>query len=69
MCPSADGNQTARVFVVGPDVEAGLAALQSGDLEYSVTNGPVAECYVLFLDIAARPDGAWAASDPDATAD
>lgn len=41
--------------------------LQSPEIEYSVTNGEVDKCYLLFLSITSREAGAWAAEDVTAT--
>ncbi|KAI3538538.1 hypothetical protein CSPX01_09466 [Colletotrichum filicis] len=54
------GDQTAKIYLVGEDVDAGLEMLKSPDLTYTVTNGEVDECYLLFLGITNRELGQWA---------
>jgi hypothetical protein len=37
--------------------------LKSPDVAYSITNGEVKDCQMLFLDISERPDDSWFADD------
>ncbi|TEA21620.1 hypothetical protein C8034_v003582 [Colletotrichum sidae] len=55
VCTYKDG-QSPKVYLVGADFEAGLATLKSPDLAYTVTNGLVDDCRLLFLDITERDD-------------
>ncbi|KAH8897555.1 hypothetical protein GQ53DRAFT_817851 [Thozetella sp. PMI_491] len=57
------GNQTAHVFLVGEDIEGGLAMLKSSDVAYSITNGEVDDCYMLSLSVTQPDAGAWADLD------
>ncbi|KAI8283850.1 hypothetical protein K4K56_010361 [Colletotrichum sp. SAR 10_98] len=61
------GDQTAKIYLVGEDVDAGLEMLKSPDLTYTVTNGEVDECYLLFLGITNRELGEWADYGDDVT--
>ena len=47
VCTYSD-NSVPKLFVIN-DVDAGLAMLQSPDVEYSITGGKVDECFVLPL--------------------
>ncbi|TPX08649.1 uncharacterized protein E0L32_009838 [Thyridium curvatum] len=67
VCTYKGDGQGAKIYLIGDDIEAGLELLRSPDLEYSITNGEVDECYLLFLDITSRQDGAWAADDAGAS--
>lgn len=67
MCTYKNATAGAKVYLInGTDIDAGLALLRSPDVEYSVTNGAVDDCYMLFLEITGRADGAWAGWDGDA---
>lgn len=58
-----DGNSTTtqspKIFLV-KDVTEGLKMLMSPDIEYSVTGGPVKECYLLPLQEGSDVQGQWA---------
>tara|TARA_R110002003_G_scaffold152_3_gene13609 strand:- start:25401 stop:25871 length:471 start_codon:yes stop_codon:yes gene_type:complete len=62
------GDQGAKIYLVNEDIEAGINLLKSSDLVYSVTNGQVQDCQVLFLGISERPDDTWSGYDPDVSA-
>ncbi|KAI1389653.1 uncharacterized protein F4822DRAFT_442864 [Hypoxylon trugodes] len=66
VCTYKNTTAGAKVYLVNEDVDAGLAMLKSPDIEYSITNGEVDECYVLFLEVTDRVDGGWAEYDDDA---
>lgn len=67
VCTYKNATLGAKVYLVnGTDVDAGLEMLKSTDIEYSVTNGEVDNCYLLFLEITDRVDGDWAELDEDA---
>ncbi|KAI4868074.1 hypothetical protein F4820DRAFT_445428 [Hypoxylon rubiginosum] len=67
VCTYKNATAGAKVYLInGTDIDAGLALLRSPDVEYSVTNGAVDDCYMLFLEITGRADGAWAGWDGDA---
>ncbi|KAH7078470.1 hypothetical protein FB567DRAFT_534009 [Paraphoma chrysanthemicola] len=59
------GSQGAKIYLVNEDIDAGIKMLKSPDLTYSVTNGPVKDCQVLFLAISDRPDDSWSAYESD----
>lgn len=65
-CTYKNASAGAKVYLIGSDIDAGLAILKSPDVEYSITNGEVDDCYVLFLEITDRVDGDWADYDEDA---
>ena len=57
------GTQGAKIYLVNDDIETGIKMLKSPDLAYSVTNGEVKDCQLIFLGISDRPDGTWATDD------
>ncbi|OTB07245.1 hypothetical protein M426DRAFT_20295 [Hypoxylon sp. CI-4A] len=67
VCTYKNATAGSKVYLIGSsDVDAGLAMLESTDVEYSITNGEVDKCYILFLEVTDRADGAWAEYDDDA---
>lgn len=65
LCTYKEKSSGARIFLINDNIDEGIARLKSPDLAYTVTNGQVDDCKLLFLDISARPDNSWAAYDPD----
>ncbi|KAI1478188.1 hypothetical protein F4774DRAFT_419510 [Daldinia eschscholtzii] len=63
ICTYKNSSAGAKVYLIGSDIDAGLAMLKSPDVEYSITNGEVDDCFVLFLEITDRVDGAWSDYD------
>jgi hypothetical protein len=58
-----DGNttttQSPKIFII-KDVTEGLKMLMNPEIEYSVTGGPVKECYLLPLEDGSDAQGLWA---------
>ncbi|VUC29967.1 unnamed protein product [Clonostachys rosea] len=67
VCTYKDG-QGAKIYVIGEDIEAGLAMLESPDVKYTITNGDVDKCNLLLLSVTSPVDGAWSEYDDDARA-
>lgn len=65
LCTYTADDQGARIFLVNEDIEAGISMLKSPDVAYSVTEGQVKDCQILFLGISERPDDAWATYDAE----
>jgi hypothetical protein len=63
VCTYKDSTQGAKIYLVNEDIDAGIAMLKSPDVAYSITNGEVKDCQMLFLDISNRPDDTWFADD------
>ncbi|RDL42412.1 uncharacterized protein BP5553_02391 [Venustampulla echinocandica] len=59
-------SQSAKIYLITSDIDAGIEMLKSPDIEYSITNGEVDDCYLLSLGITDRTDGDWADWDDDA---
>ncbi|KAF3063999.1 Versicolorin B synthase [Daldinia childiae] len=66
ICTYKNASAGAKVYLIGSDINAGLAIFKSPDVEYSITNGKVDDCYVLFPEITDCIDGDWADYDEDA---
>ncbi|KAF2820090.1 hypothetical protein CC86DRAFT_412555 [Ophiobolus disseminans] len=66
VCTYEDG-QSARIFLVNKDIDDGIAMLKSPDVSYSVTNGKVKDCQLLFLGISERPEDSWVSYDSEPT--
>lgn len=65
VCTYTNSTQGAKIYLVDSDVEAGIAMLKSPDVSYSITNGEVKDCQLLFLELTDRTEGAWADFDED----
>lgn len=65
VCTYTNTSQGAKIYLVDSDVEAGIAMLKSPDISYSITNGEVKDCQVLFLELTDRTEGAWSDYDDD----
>lgn len=63
VCTYKNSTQGAKIYLVNEDIEAGIAMLKSPDVAYSITNGAVKDCQMLFLAISARPEDSWFADD------
>ncbi|KAI8959741.1 hypothetical protein F5Y11DRAFT_359015 [Daldinia sp. FL1419] len=63
ICTYKNSSAGAKVYLIDSDIDAGLAMLKSPDVQYTITNGEVDDCYVLFLEISDRVDGEWADYD------
>ncbi|RDW58794.1 hypothetical protein BP6252_13270 [Coleophoma cylindrospora] len=52
-------NSSSKIYLVTEDISAGISTLKSSDVVYSITNGQVDECYLLYLEIVDPVLGAF----------